>query len=1351
MRGYGLMGVAVVVGVVAGAPAPAALTDPAEFVIGTGAVRQEPARFGTNLYQRELNNFTGDPGFEPFTIRNWGTATGGDASHLENRGSGNRPGLDYYESLAHGVLDGARVRVYRRSGNSLALVRDSIATTHHAGWDQVYYYPTTASGYRDTAVTPGATYHYMVRAVNAGGQSSGDSAFVSAVAMAGSAVPDPLPPAPSFAPTTGGAPTAPTGLVATPEPGQIRLDWNDNPEGNIAGYYIYRSEIAPEAMYRLNFAAPGPVVEAGDIYVFELSQANPRVDRIHRRLHQYWPGGVPIDTWRVQGAGATAVRDEVERAPAAMNPGRSSYRIESSTTDTTSLRQFAYNHPGDYTRPAFEPGRAYRMEVLLRQSGIASGTVRFALRGVGDTAPGYDAVGHTFAGVDGTWRRYTVDFTGPALPNPGGLAEHLIEFDGPGTLWVDNFLIYDPAVEPLAPLAETHQALVDFQPGVIRLWTGQTNEDWGTTLEDWTNIEMLSHNSWSTNNGRVGPFNAWKLPTVLPLCEEVGAAPWLIGGAYLNEDEWRGLAEYLAAPYDPLVDSPATKPWAWKRYSQGRAEPWTDAFDTLHIEWNNEAWNPLFQFYVGDPTLTGTMSEHFFDAFRSSPYYPAVASKIRFVGNGWIGGTDINGYGQRVALTAPSVDTFDVATYLGGWEFGITLGGGAFTDSGLSSYITYSSTILRDQIDGIVRTRAELAAMGRVVDVSLYEGGPGYDLPSIFQVFNEVSEQYGKSHGAGTTTLDAYLYNSYVGVDPQAYFNFGSGANWASHTPPRLGYRAHPSWLALQMRNAIARGDMVRVQALGTPTTDIAPITAGSPPVPVTNAYPNHEMAAAYAFRDGQDYFVFVLSRRVDGDTPVTLRLPFDTATNVTVHEMTGDLRDNNRTASTVTLASSPAVLTGPTFAFALPPGEVRLLAFEGTNAPLPPAQPSALVHRAGSQSATTTQPVAVFEVQFSEPVAGFDAGDIVLGGTSGASAVAVEEAAPFDASTYRVIVTDLLQPGTIIVELPAARASALATSQPNTAATTIGAGNAVTWAPPPPADVVFVADDFDSGPQPNAPSIHEQDTGFGWAPVSVYNPELGFGELRTGWRILYADSFPTSYQHATTNPPTIPGFAATPGHAIGGAEGQNMGRAIDVAGALANYRVFNSDPPLVGLSGTTLWLSAVLRTDQVVNTPGAESSFALVGIDGLPSDLLEFYNPTGFGAVSKWAVGHFGPPSMVGGQRRWTLRVRNAANDGWDYATSARPVVAGESVLAVVRLDFGATDRLRLWIDPPLGAGDPGVASADWTTTGANNIVFRTLGFHAGPGAGYGALDEVRIGDSYRAVTPSPATHADVWYVTGP
>jgi len=76
--------------------------------------------------------------------------------------------------------------------------------------------------YVDSATSPNTTYYYEVSAVNAVGLESGRSSEDSAL-------------------TGDTAPFAPVGLSASFGDQQLSLDWDDNQEGDLAGYRVYRS------------------------------------------------------------------------------------------------------------------------------------------------------------------------------------------------------------------------------------------------------------------------------------------------------------------------------------------------------------------------------------------------------------------------------------------------------------------------------------------------------------------------------------------------------------------------------------------------------------------------------------------------------------------------------------------------------------------------------------------------------------------------------------------------------------------------------------------------------------------------------------------------------------------------------------------------------------------------------------------------------------------------------------------------------------------------------------------------------------------------------------------------------
>jgi fibronectin type 3 domain-containing protein/subtilisin family serine protease len=82
------------------------------------------------------------------------------------------------------------------------------------------------SAYVDTAAVNGTTYGYVVTATDTAGNESADSK----VAV--------------VTPQDITAPAAPTGLTATAGDGQVSLDWDDNPEPDLASYTVHRATTA---------------------------------------------------------------------------------------------------------------------------------------------------------------------------------------------------------------------------------------------------------------------------------------------------------------------------------------------------------------------------------------------------------------------------------------------------------------------------------------------------------------------------------------------------------------------------------------------------------------------------------------------------------------------------------------------------------------------------------------------------------------------------------------------------------------------------------------------------------------------------------------------------------------------------------------------------------------------------------------------------------------------------------------------------------------------------------------------------------------------------------------------------
>lgn len=69
--------------------------------------------------------------------------------------------------------------------------------------------------------------------------------------------------------------------------------------------------------------------------------------------------------------------------------------------------------------------------------------------------------------------------------------QQFLTFKGPGTLWVDNLVLHAADEPPFAFRRAALDAMKEFKPGAIRIWSGHTNVEWGTSLETWTDPEAV--------------------------------------------------------------------------------------------------------------------------------------------------------------------------------------------------------------------------------------------------------------------------------------------------------------------------------------------------------------------------------------------------------------------------------------------------------------------------------------------------------------------------------------------------------------------------------------------------------------------------------------------------------------------------------------------------------------------------------------------------------------------------------------------------------------------------------------------------------------------------------------------
>jgi hypothetical protein len=164
------------------------------------------------------------------------------------------------------------------------------------------------------------------------------------------------------------------------------------------------------------------------------------------------------------------------------------------------------------------------------------------------------------------------------------------------------------------------------------------------------------------------------------------------------------------------------------------------------------------------------------------------------------------------------------------------------------------------------------------------------------------------------------------------------------------------------------------------------------------------------------------------------------------------------------------------------------------------------------------------------------------------------------------------------------------------------------------------------------------------------------------------------------------------------------------------------SQPPNQGSSVAT-WIR------NLGTSAGADNTTTYFSFLLRPDAGFGFYGGVNLGGVF---VGVSGNQSFYG--------LEGPAND---LSLSAVPVVAGQTVLLVLRADFHAgNDALTLYVNPTPGGPEPGVASVVKSDLDVGAVTSLTINNYGGF-----TTDEIRIGSSFADVAPAAAAAPEPGY----
>lgn len=867
-----------------------------------------------------------------------------------------------------------------------------------------------------------------------------------------------------------GNPAPPSNVRAQAFNGYVHIWWDPSPSSDVTEYRVYRSRF-PASAHRecIYLGTNGPLPQSGDLLFVE-----------KKTIHTPPPQTVSIRVLGLQGEGTVWKREghasttqEIVTIPGpipaqmlAEHCGTSCLRITCAAAAEFGVSRYTYSWTNDpwWGATMLLTGRTYRIECWVRGEGLPPAHTNICFR-----LPGYFDRRVTGI-VNGAWVKLGAEFsvtnwltTSMSTAGPNFL------FTGPGTVYLDNAVLYD--VTDGSGVGDYHR----YVHGLWRDYVGASNAPFkGALRYRWhedpfeyvVQPAVMTPRRWDVDTG-ARDCQPMHLHAMLDAAYASGDTPssrpipWITANLHWKEDDFVKLIEFLAAP--------ATVGYGAVRATQrGTPTPWVDEFRGIYIEMGNEPWNGgyFFSFRGGFSATSGRTygrwCQYISDYVASNTVY--WTNSIKIVLGGWNAGAGVQQFSGQARLACPSASHVGFASYLGGWEAGQggQIGGTTWSDEGVQLWTTFLDHSGRKWADAITGLQRAMTQTGLPFEIVCYEGGPSYLKSGLNNITltpqqQEVSRTYGRTLAAGIGCLDFWLYATLRGVREQAFFSFFEDKDlWASHTLACFNFRPHPSWLALLLANKVLGGSsMLATYAEILPYGHLRD-TNGV--ITVSNA----TFAAVYAFKRDHSYAVLLLNKKVngvhsghnfgDGSVPVTVRVPFTSPRQITLYKLSGDPRLTNRQQMNVPVVTQdiPTTYFSKNFTVdhytggttnGLPVGAVYLYVFDDVIEDTLSAAPQVTINQAATQADPhdgSANPIVYFTAVFDRPVTGFTnpATAVLLSGTAEPQTATIVPEPGSAETIYTIAVSGMRRPGTVRVDIPAGAAFALADGTPCSAST---------------------------------------------------------------------------------------------------------------------------------------------------------------------------------------------------------------------------------------------------------------------------------------------------------------------------
>lgn len=489
----------------------------------------------------------------------------------------------------------------------------------------------------------------------------------------------------------------------------------------------------------------------------------------------------------------------------------------------------------------------------------------------------------------------------------------------PAVLVDDALLAQDGQTNPTVFHDRLVARLQALHPGVLRNWGGQL----GASLDDQLALEWQRKPTGYSPRYRVGREYHWSLHEFLQLCELIGARPWYVVPPTFGDADMLNLAAYLAAPA-------GSHPYADRRAALGRTEPWTTAFDVIHLEFGNEIWGTN---YANDPFVGATLrggvraariADARFAALRSSPFVDLARFDLI------IGGQVF--FPQRqteLETNSTHHTTIGLAPYFGKLYTYDTPEERYYPLYAHSQWVTGSSPV--------TQSLANIQAVGQGTQAALYE-------INLFAVDGSapLALRNGWLTGVGAgiaLPLTLLHYQRDLGIrtalayrESQFSYRMANGEYgrlWGLLRDLTFSNRARPTWLGLELLNHAVRGDLLVTQQTG------ANPTVAVPAINNLGAPQELPLIQSYAYRDGNSAALVLFNLDLNNAQAVQIDLLGSVAPTAERRVLTGpEPTAGNETAETISTAVAPIADFGDGYTLTLPPFSMTVLDYTYTDTP---------------------------------------------------------------------------------------------------------------------------------------------------------------------------------------------------------------------------------------------------------------------------------------------------------------------------------------------------------------------------------------------------------------------------------